>query len=72
MKFSSFIKCALNSTSPWCAALSETDLLVLEYIRDLKHYYKDGYGFDIDWMQECNPIVDVFNYFKYYFIVDRD
>jgi len=54
-----------NSTSPWCAAFSETDLLVLEYTRDLKHYYKDGYGFDINWMEACLPVVDVYNYFKY-------
>lgn len=46
--------------------------MVLEYIRDLKHYYKDGYGFDIDWMQACNPIVDVFNYFKYYLILNSN
>ena len=50
--------------SPWCAAFSNSDLLVLEYIDDLLYYYKDGYGYDINWMQACNPVVDVATYFN--------
>lgn len=50
--------------SPWCAAFSNSDLLVLEYVDDLLYYYKDGYGFEINWMQACNPVVDVANYFN--------
>ncbi|CAH0728800.1 unnamed protein product, partial [Brenthis ino] len=33
-----------NKVSPWCALFTKDDLEVLEYIQDLKHYYKDGYG----------------------------
>ncbi len=50
--------------SPWCAAFSNSDLLVLEYVDDLLYYYKDGYGYDINWMQACNPVVDVATYFN--------
>ncbi|CAB3243407.1 unnamed protein product [Arctia plantaginis] len=34
----------LNKFSPWCALLSAEDLEVIEYIEDLKHYYRNGYG----------------------------
>lgn len=53
-----------KNVSPWCAAFSNEDLLVLEYVDDLLYYYKDGYGYDINWRQACNPVVDVYNYFK--------
>ena len=39
-------------------------LLVLEYIDDLLYYYKDGYDYDVNWMQACNPVVDVATYFN--------
>ncbi|XP_073951525.1 multiple inositol polyphosphate phosphatase 1-like isoform X2 [Choristoneura fumiferana] len=33
-----------NKASPWCALFTTEDLKVLEYIEDLVHYYKNGYG----------------------------
>ncbi|XP_072948952.1 multiple inositol polyphosphate phosphatase 1-like [Epargyreus clarus] len=30
--------------SPWCAAFSDQDLLVLEYRDDVRHYHRNGYG----------------------------
>ncbi|XP_028177744.1 multiple inositol polyphosphate phosphatase 1-like [Ostrinia furnacalis] len=33
-----------NLKSPWCAAFSNADLLVMEYRDDVKHYYRNGYG----------------------------
>ncbi|KOB66528.1 putative multiple inositol polyphosphate phosphatase [Operophtera brumata] len=30
--------------SPWCAAFSDHDLVVLEYRDDIRHYYRNGYG----------------------------
>lgn len=30
--------------SPWCALFSDEDFKVLEYIGDLRHYYRNGYG----------------------------
>ncbi len=53
-----------NFTSPWCASFSESNLLVLEYINELESYYQDGYAYDINVEQACNPVVDPYNYFK--------
>ena len=39
----------LEHVSPWCALFSEDDLKILEFADDLKFYWKDGYGFDINW-----------------------
>lgn len=33
-----------NTQSPWCALFTIDDLKVLEYIGDLIHYYRNGYG----------------------------
>lgn len=33
-----------NKFSPWCALFTTEDLKVLEYIADLRHYYRSGYG----------------------------
>ncbi|KAJ8731978.1 hypothetical protein PYW08_014708 [Mythimna loreyi] len=33
-----------NKPCPWCAVFSTEDLQVLEYIDDLRHYYRNGYG----------------------------
>ena len=33
-----------NTPSPWCAVFSAEDLKVLEYIDDLRHYYRNSYG----------------------------
>ncbi|CAH2048276.1 unnamed protein product, partial [Iphiclides podalirius] len=30
--------------SPWCAAFSDQDLVVLEYRDDVRHYHRNGYG----------------------------
>jgi len=54
-----------NATSAWCASFSYSDLLVLEYLNDLESYYQDGYGYNINVEQACNPVVDLYNYFKF-------
>lgn len=33
-----------NKPNPWCAVFSIEDLKVQEYIGDLEHYYRNGYG----------------------------
>ena len=43
--------------SPWCAVFSEENLKILEFTDDLSFYYKDGYGYDINW-QMTKPLVD--------------
>ena len=36
---------------------SEDNLKILEFADDLRFYYKDGYGYDINW-QMTKPLVD--------------
>ncbi|KAJ8732796.1 hypothetical protein PYW07_015395 [Mythimna separata] len=33
-----------NKFSPWCALFTTEDLKALEYVADLRHYYRSGYG----------------------------
>ena len=47
----------MTHISPWCAIFSEENLKVLEFTDDLSFYYKDGYGYDINWMM-TKPLVE--------------
>ncbi|XP_005101326.1 multiple inositol polyphosphate phosphatase 1 [Aplysia californica] len=47
-------------SSPWCSLLDEEDMVILEYLGDLKHYYKNGYGHDITWQQSCPLLNEMF------------
>ena len=38
----------------WCSVFTEEDFEVLEYYADLKHYWKRGYGHDINHHMACN------------------
>ncbi|XP_048361909.1 multiple inositol polyphosphate phosphatase 1 [Sphaerodactylus townsendi] len=49
-----------NISSPWCSIFSETDALVLEYLNDLKQYWKRGYGYDINSRASCVLFQDIF------------
>ncbi|KAK0048451.1 multiple inositol polyphosphate phosphatase 1 [Biomphalaria pfeifferi] len=51
---------AVFKSSPWCSLLDENDLKILEYVGDLKHYYKNGYGFDITCQQSCPMVSEIF------------
>ncbi|KAJ8731977.1 hypothetical protein PYW08_014707 [Mythimna loreyi] len=33
-----------NEFSPWCAVFTQEDLKMIEYVGDLEHYYRSGYG----------------------------
>ncbi|KAJ8732800.1 hypothetical protein PYW07_015399 [Mythimna separata] len=33
-----------NKYSPWCAVFTEEDLKIIEYVGDLEHYFRSGYG----------------------------
>jgi len=46
-----------NFTSPWCAAFTESNQLVLEYINELESYYQDGYAYDINVEQGNRPAI---------------
>nr|XP_033799712.1 multiple inositol polyphosphate phosphatase 1 isoform X1 [Geotrypetes seraphini] len=42
-----------NENSPWCSLFEEEDSKVLEYLNDLKQYWKRGYGYDINSRSSC-------------------
>ncbi|KAK9888116.1 hypothetical protein WA026_000389 [Henosepilachna vigintioctopunctata] len=43
----------MNTKSPWCSAFSVNDMKALEYYEDLKYYWIDGYGYDLNHKQAC-------------------
>ncbi|XP_030603825.1 multiple inositol polyphosphate phosphatase 1-like [Archocentrus centrarchus] len=47
--------------SPWCRLFDEVDAQVLEYANDLKHFWKRGYGYDINSKSSCILFHDVFS-----------
>ncbi|XP_026480413.1 multiple inositol polyphosphate phosphatase 1-like [Ctenocephalides felis] len=49
--------------SPWCAAFTQNQVKILEYLEDLKYYYKTGYGLDINTKIGCPPIKDMIEKF---------
>ncbi|XP_014224945.1 multiple inositol polyphosphate phosphatase 1-like [Trichogramma pretiosum] len=49
--------------SPWCDLLSINDLNVLEYAEDLKYYWKDSYGYKLNYEQACPALHDMFTFF---------
>ncbi|XP_067673674.1 multiple inositol polyphosphate phosphatase 1-like [Haliotis asinina] len=51
---------ALYQSSPWCSLFDDEDFKVLEYLSDLKHYYKNGYGHKITAVQSCPLVTDIF------------
>ncbi|XP_061710213.1 multiple inositol polyphosphate phosphatase 1-like [Cydia pomonella] len=53
-----------NKASPWCALFTTEDLKVLEYIGDLEHYYKYGYGRQNAEMNGQIPLADLLESFQ--------
>ncbi|XP_076459672.1 multiple inositol polyphosphate phosphatase 1-like [Babylonia areolata] len=51
---------AIFESSPWCQLFEEDDMKTLEYLGDLKHYYKNGPGHEINWKQACPLVSDIF------------
>ncbi|XP_054838562.1 multiple inositol polyphosphate phosphatase 1 isoform X2 [Eublepharis macularius] len=49
-----------NISSPWCSIFSEEDALVLEYLNDLKQYWKRAYGYEINSRASCILFQDIF------------
>lgn len=46
-----------NRENTWCQLFDDEDLLVLEYLSDLKHYWKRGYGYPITYEIGC-PLLE--------------
>ncbi|XP_072940660.1 multiple inositol polyphosphate phosphatase 1-like [Epargyreus clarus] len=53
-----------NKPSPWCALFSPEDLKVLEYVGDLRHYYRNGYGTPMNIIFGRIPMADLFKTFS--------
>lgn len=52
----------LDSPSPWCAAFTFEQVKVLEYYIDLKEYYENSYGTDINGRIMCEAMRDMLNH----------
>lgn len=64
--FACSFELSINNTenSPWCRLFDEEDAKVLEYLNDLKQYWKRGYGFDINSRSSCNLFQHIFQHLE--------
>lgn len=53
-----------NIKSPWCSAFSANEMKVFEYYEDLKYYWVDGYGFNLNHEQACVAFEDIVSFFR--------
>ncbi|XP_075697312.1 multiple inositol polyphosphate phosphatase 1 [Rhinoderma darwinii] len=62
--FTCSFELAINNVanSPWCRLFDEEDAKVLEYLNDLKQYWKRGYGFAINSRSSCNLFQHIFQH----------
>ncbi|XP_026575691.1 multiple inositol polyphosphate phosphatase 1 isoform X1 [Pseudonaja textilis] len=49
-----------NISSPWCSLFNKEDAKVLEYLNDLKQYWKRAYGYNINSQSSCILFQDIF------------
>uniref|UniRef100_H2ZCE5 Multiple inositol polyphosphate phosphatase 1 n=1 Tax=Ciona savignyi TaxID=51511 RepID=H2ZCE5_CIOSA len=50
---------ALHDRNQLCSGFSRFFFEVLEYVSDLKHFYKTGYGFRINYLLACPLLEDI-------------
>ncbi|XP_072279860.1 multiple inositol polyphosphate phosphatase 1 [Pyxicephalus adspersus] len=64
--FTCSFELAINNiiSSPWCHLFDEEDAKVLEYLNDLKQYWKRGYGFDINSRSSCKLFQHIFQHLE--------
>nr|XP_034824785.1 multiple inositol polyphosphate phosphatase 1-like [Maniola hyperantus] len=53
-----------SKISPWCALFTNTDLEILEYAQDLRHYYRNSYGTAGNDVFGRIPLGDLFTSFE--------
>ena len=53
-----------DKIAPWCVLFSESDLKILEFADDLSFYWKDGYGFDVNWKMTKPLMVEMHERFS--------
>ncbi|XP_041480158.1 multiple inositol polyphosphate phosphatase 1-like [Lytechinus variegatus] len=49
-------------SSPWCNLFSNNESLAVEYWLDLKQYWTEGYGYDINHQMACPLVDDILKY----------
>ncbi|XP_034281839.2 multiple inositol polyphosphate phosphatase 1 [Pantherophis guttatus] len=49
-----------NISSPWCSLFNKEDAKALEYLNDLKQYWKRAYGYNINSQSSCILLQDIF------------
>uniref|UniRef100_A0A8C5MVA4 Multiple inositol polyphosphate phosphatase 1 n=1 Tax=Leptobrachium leishanense TaxID=445787 RepID=A0A8C5MVA4_9ANUR len=64
--FTCSFELAINKieNSPWCKLFDEEDGKVLEYLNDLKQYWKRGYGYNINSRSSCNLFQHIFHHLE--------
>ncbi|CAG5040355.1 unnamed protein product [Parnassius apollo] len=53
-----------NVFSPWCAIFNKEDLQAVEYVGDLRHFYRNSYGNPINKMFGRIPLADLLESFN--------
>ncbi|KAG7299761.1 hypothetical protein JYU34_016770 [Plutella xylostella] len=53
-----------EKSSPWCAVFTKEDLEVLEYVGDLRHYYRNSYGHPVNKLYGGPPLWDLLTTFQ--------
>ncbi|CAH1401394.1 unnamed protein product [Nezara viridula] len=52
-----------QSFSQWCSPFEKKDIEVMEYFEELKYFWRDGYGYDINHEQACPLLRKVTDFF---------
>ncbi|XP_050350980.1 multiple inositol polyphosphate phosphatase 1-like [Nymphalis io] len=50
--------------SPWCALFTDNDLQILEYVEDIRHYFRNGYGHPMNRLLGASGLKDLYEKFE--------
>lgn len=54
----------IDSPSPWCAAFTPNQIDDLEYLEDVRKYYKSGYGHEANTRVQCAAVNDMLHHLE--------
>ncbi|XP_014272673.1 multiple inositol polyphosphate phosphatase 1 [Halyomorpha halys] len=52
-----------HNSSAWCSPFDKKDIEIMEYFEELKYFWRDGYGYDINYKQACPLLRKVTDFF---------
>ncbi|XP_034832258.1 multiple inositol polyphosphate phosphatase 1-like [Maniola hyperantus] len=55
---------SLFKRSPWCSVFSDDDLEILEYVEDIVHYFRNGYGKSLNALTGAVGLKDLYEKFQ--------